>query len=544
MSEAPRTLAQADVYVRRYTSRTQRRRSVRNVILLILVALVAAYFWTTRDNWPMARLVPRDAAFQLCATDLLRNRKEIAASRVWELAPKDSPITEIRTTLSGNLGMPEWIVNNLVYGLGLVSGPDLDDPTEAIFVTSISRIGCILERLRVFTDLVQEDHAGGLNLRHVPSANLYYAIRGRVFVASQDRAALVRALTLREDQALSDDDFHAIHEAAKGRNLLATLRPRASDPISAQFERLDATVALKQDAVQFDCRAIPNKDFAIALGAIFNGTNVPTLQAPVQGLVELSADFGRPFPEVWSALQLAFPGDPILETIRGGIQSASEGLGDKAGMVGKAFNGLGTGVSLTWTGIDPLEIVPAPQVIARIDAPDAAGYEVLLKIGIKDRTPRAVEADILPYYDETEKLAIFPVLGGPTMHPTVAMRDKRILLASSTTLMRDVIAGTVPMAEDGAQGHVLARIRVAPAAAAVLDAAQDLADTGYLRGFNGDTFRAFADQWKARAAQVGELTGLLAYTADTLQFRLTMTMAPAPAAPPAPPAIPAASQGE
>lgn len=537
MSEAPRTLAQADVYVRRYTSRSQRRRSIRNSFLFLILLLVATYFWTTRDNWPMARLVPSDAAYQLCATDLLRNRKEIAASRVWELAPKDSPVTEARAALAGNLGMPEWIVNNLVYGLGLVSGPDLRDPSSALFVTSISRIGCILERLRHFTDTVQDDHAGGLDLRHVPSADLYYTIRGRVLVASRDRAALVRALTLPEDEALSDEDFQAIQQAAMGRNVLATLRPRESDPLGAQFQRLDATVALKQDAVQLDCKALPRKDFAIALGAIFNSDTIPTLQAPVQGLVELSANFGKPFPEVWSALQLAFPGDPILETMRGGIQSAAEGLGDKAGMVGKVLNGLGTGVSLSWTGIDPLEIVPAPQIFARIDAPDAAGYEVLLKIGIKDRAPRAVEADLLPYYDEAEKLAIFPLLGGPALHPAVAMHDKAILLATSTTLMRDILAGNVPTAEDGAQGHLLARVRVAPATAALLDAAQDLADSGYMRGFNGDQYRAFADQWKARAAQVDELTGLLAYASDTLQLRLTMTMAPpatpAPATPPA-----------
>lgn len=525
MSQAVRTLAEADVYVRRYTSRRQRRRAVRNGVLLLAAIAALTFVWITRDNWPMERFVAKDAAFQVCATDLLLNRKEIAASRVWELAPADSPVPAAREALAGNLGMPEWVINNLAYGLGLVSGPDLRDPSSAIFVTRISRIGCLLERLRGFVDGVEDDLAGGLELRHVADASLYYSLRGRVLVASRSRDALVHALTLPETEALPAEGMAAVQQAASGRNLLVTLRPGEDEPGGAQFERLDLTFALKPDAAQLDCKAVPRPAFVTALDGFLNGANTPTLQAPIRGPIEIALDFGRPFTEVWSGLQLAFPGNPALEAVRGGIDSVAEMAGGRAPMLAKALGALGTGLTLTWTGVDPLEIVPVPMLVARIDAPDAAGYEVLLKAGLP-RAPVAEDSAIKPYFDDTDKLAIFPVAGGPTMHPAIAMRDKKILLTTSAALARDVIAQRVPLADDGAQGHLLVRVRVPEAAAATLDAAQELADSGFLKGYSPEGFREFAAGWRRRAAQLDTVTGLLAYTNGALQCRITLAMAP------------------
>jgi antitoxin (DNA-binding transcriptional repressor) of toxin-antitoxin stability system len=163
MSQAPRTLGEADVYVRRYTSRRERRRAMRNLILLITAVAGGWFFWVTRDNWPVARLVPKDPAFQICAMDLLMNRKEIAASRVWDLAPPNTGVKEARTALSGNFGLPEWMINNLMNGLGLISGADLRDPESAIFVTRISRIARDFPRLR-------QDHRGRSRRRARPAA--------------------------------------------------------------------------------------------------------------------------------------------------------------------------------------------------------------------------------------------------------------------------------------------------------------------------------------------------------------------------------------
>jgi hypothetical protein len=544
MSQAVRTLAEADVYVRRYTSRKQRRRFVRNVLLFIVAVITFIFFWSTRDNWPMARFVPNDAAFQLCATDLLLNRKEIAASRVWDLAPKESGAPEIRAALAGNFGMPEWVINNLISGLGLVSGPDVRDPASAVFVTRISRIGCVLEKLLALTDAVTEDYAGGLRIRGIADTNVYYAIRGRILVASQSREALVSALTIYENEALSNEDLEAIQHAATGRNLLASLRLKADDPLGAQFERVDMTFALTGDALQLDCKGVPREAFAPTLASIFNSEELPALQPPVQGLVELTADFGRPFTEVWSALLLAFPEDPAIQAVRGWFQTIAQGAGSRAPMLEKAAASLGSGFTLSWTGIDPLEVVPAPQLIARINAPKSAGYDVLLRAGLS-RAPEADESAMKPYYDEAARLAIYPALGGPALHPCIAFKDDKILLASSATLARGFLAGSVPLVEDAAKGHVLVRARVAPAVAAAFEAGQELAHGGFIKGFDAGTFSAFADMWKERAALAGDLTGLLAYTNGALQFRLTLSMAPpapAPAAPPAgdaPPAAPA-----
>lgn len=518
-----RNLSDSDLYVRRYTSRRQRRRLVRNVILVLIAVLGTAFYWNTRDNRPMARLVPKDPAYQLCATDLLLNRKEIAASRVWELAPADSPAPKVRAALAGDFGLPEWILNNLAYGIGLVSGGDLRDYDDAIFVTRISRIGCGLEWLRGFANGIDDDDAGGLALRHVKDADTYYAIRGRVLVASRSRDALVHALTLREDEALSDADLVAAQAAADGRNLLAIIRPAEGDPLGAQFERVELTFALTRDAVQLDSRAVPRAQFAPELAAIF-GPAKGSLPQPAEGLVEIAVDLGRPFTEVWPALSLAFPGNPALQAVRGALEQVATGAGERAPMLEKVVASLGSGVSFSWTGVDLHEMLPAPQVLLQIDAPQAAGYEVLAKAGLP-REMILAEDKVGPYYDEAAKLAIYPAFGGPSMHPSVGFRNKKILISSSATLARDFYAGKVPLADDGAQGHAIVRVRVAPAVGTALDVGQELADSGLIKGYDADSFRAFASGWRGRAALIGDLTGLLAYSGDTLQFRVTLSMA-------------------
>lgn len=532
MSQAPRTLGEADVYVRRYTSRRERRRAMRNLILLITAVAGGWFFWVTRDNWPVARLVPKDPAFQICAMDLLMNRKEIAASRVWDLAPPNTGVKEARTALSGNFGLPEWMINNLMNGLGLISGADLRDPESAIFVTRISRIGRLLETFRGFAKIIEDDPAGGLDLRHVKAGDAYYAIRGRVLVASRSRAALVHALTMNEDETLSAEDFRAVQEATAGRNLLVTVRPDAKDPFGDAFERVEMTFALKQDAAQLECKAVPRASFAPALAAIF-GDKPPALQPPVQGLAEITGDFGRPFPEVYAGLLLGFPDNSLVQSARKAIEGFAQSAGDKAPMLAKALSGLGTGFSLSWTGIDPYEVIPAPQIIARIDAPQAAGYGVLLRAALK-KQPEVNEAEQKPWFDDTTKIAQFPVFGGPSLHPAVTMRDQKIVITSSTTLAQDFVAGKVPMETEDAKGNLMLRIHAGPAAAAILDAGQEFADSGYLKGFTPESFRAFADDWKARAALMGDIYGLLQYANGTMQFRLTMTMAPPAEAAPAP----------
>ena len=265
---------------------------------------------------------------------------------------------------------------------------------------------------------------------------------------------------------MSAEDFRATQQATAGRNLLVTLRPDSKAPLGEAFDRVEMTFALKDDAAQLECRAVPRESFAPALAAIFGADKPPALQAPVQGLAEITGDFGRPFTEVWAGLLLAFPDNPLLQSARQGIEGMQQSAGGQAAMLGRALAGLGTGFSLTWTGIDPYEIVPAPQIIARIDAPQAAGYQVLLRAGLK-KSLQAKESAQLPWFDDTVNVAEFPLAGGPTMHPAVAMHNKQIALASSATLMRDYVAGKVPVEKEGAQGNLMLRVHVAPAAAAI-----------------------------------------------------------------------------
>jgi len=119
---------------------------VRKLIAAGLLLLLIWLFWTTRDNWPMERLVPEDQTFHLRAQHLLVTRQKAADSAFWSLGMLPEQYQAIPQWLSSDFGLPEWVLNNLVSDVCYVSGTDLNKFSDLLVVTRMSRIGCLLER--------------------------------------------------------------------------------------------------------------------------------------------------------------------------------------------------------------------------------------------------------------------------------------------------------------------------------------------------------------------------------------------------------------
>ncbi|MCC6142493.1 MAG: hypothetical protein IT368_01680, partial [Candidatus Hydrogenedentes bacterium] len=201
MSEAPR------IYSGGLGKRRRRGQAgiwIRRGLLAAIVLSVVWFFWSTRDSYSMEELIPADAQYRVYINGLVPKREEIVASPVWALAPEESVLGRLQAQLAANLGFPEWILNNLVYGLCQFSGRDTDAFSDMIFVTRMSRIGCVIERFRSFALDVEDDLAGGLELRRIREPELYYAVRGRVLVLSPSRKAVIDAVTLLPDEALPE----------------------------------------------------------------------------------------------------------------------------------------------------------------------------------------------------------------------------------------------------------------------------------------------------------------------------------------------------
>lgn len=75
-------------------------------------------------------------------------------------------------------------------------------------------MGLLLERIHTFADFIQDDEAGGLHLRYLPDARLYYAVRGRILIVTPSRDRLVESLTLPAGEAMGAETVLGGHHHA------------------------------------------------------------------------------------------------------------------------------------------------------------------------------------------------------------------------------------------------------------------------------------------------------------------------------------------
>jgi len=534
MAGAVRNRTEVDGYTRRAGARRRRGSLLRRAFLVVLGVVLVWFFWTTRDNWSMGGLIPAGQSFEIYANDLLADRRDIVDSRVWELFPGDSAPAGFRDALADSFGLPDWMLNNLVYGLTHLSGNSLTDAEDALVITRITRIGCLLERMHGLLLDIDDDYAGGLHLRHVKDVDVYYALRGRVLLASRSRPVLVRALTLRPEEAIGEEALERSVEAGRGRSLLAVLRPGAGEPGGEVLEEIEALFALSKEAAQLEVRARPRAAWRAPLDSLFGAGPSPALPTPPKGIVEISGNFLRPVPEVWGALLLAFPEQGVLQAIRLALAGAREALPDEATLMADAFFAdFGPAWWLSWAGIDRYEILPAPLLLAWAETPNAAALAPVLEA--LPNAPTYAQGTLTPWYDATTRLAAIPLAGGPGIHPAFATANGGLLLGTSSTLAAAYQQGQANVHDaPQARGHLFVRAHPGPLASTLAETGEELAEFGLVRGHNRESFVAWASPWVQNLARVDELTALLAREQDTLQLRVTLTMAPPPAGVPSP----------
>ncbi|HNR30818.1 MAG TPA: hypothetical protein PKI11_08000, partial [Candidatus Hydrogenedentes bacterium] len=213
-----------------------------SLLLGTLAVLLVWALWATRDSYSMHELIPDGQHYQVFVGGLLNKRESIAASPAWALAPRGSAIAELPELLRRNFGMPDWLLNNLVYDGCHVSGHDAARFDDVLFVTRMSRVGCLAEKFHRFVG-VAGDFTGGLRLRFFAPANLYYAVRGRVLVASPSRNAVIRAVTLRREDALPQDVLAKGLEEAGGADVYGRFAFEETEAAGEVFA--DARVMLR-----------------------------------------------------------------------------------------------------------------------------------------------------------------------------------------------------------------------------------------------------------------------------------------------------------
>jgi len=519
MSDAVRNWSGAGG-VRRKTRR-QRLYGLRNGVFLFLIPLAIYGWWTTRDHWDMARLIPDRQSYQLYANDFLDNRGSMANSRVWDLVPEDTTIAAARGHMLNNFGMPEWILNNVVHGLCHISGNDLETFSDVLFITKMTRVGVLLERLNRFVPDIERDYAGGLNLRFIESVNVWYAVRGRVLLLTPDRETLVRSLTLVDDDTVGAAALASGRDALRaGEDLFGRVELREGDPWSDTLEAVELKVWVEEDALRVACQGALSPAWREWLLPLLEDASPQPLLAPPAGVIELSANFGKPLPKLWEGLQavlaLDTPLPPPGDWLRG-IQPIDGP--DTATLLAELMAHTNNGWRLSWTNIDPLAFIPLPAFAASLDV-EAAAVEEMLSFAATQGESLGMSVD-----SETGLLRM-PLIGGPALEPAVILQGSTMLLGTSREAARGLVRQPPPRATLTEAGTLFVRMRPGPMMEQIARAGHEFAAVNALRNHNTQSWEAFTEEWSETAREIRDITALLAHENGIVRFEMNLFLAP------------------
>ena len=347
--------------------RRKRRPFVRYSLLLLFVGLPLTALWLTRDSWDMGLLIPKDQHYALLFPDLIEGRKIIARSPLWQALPPELDARKFQEMLQQDFGLPEWLINNVAVGAVHVSGRDMTTFKDALVVTRMTRLGALLQRFSGWSDSVEPDFAGGLELRHITEAGLWLAVRGRVMLASRDRDALIKALVLSEGEALGAEVLEETLGSASGEMLQARVKPESLEWAAAQVNAAGLQCWLSDDAARAVLTCRLSDALRQQLEPLLSKARPVALQAPLPGALRISADFGMPAAQAWQAIAQSFGANFDAAAAAESLM-AKEAQPIAGAALRGAVESLGNQWSLSYRGVNPMAFAPMPRFAALLSA--------------------------------------------------------------------------------------------------------------------------------------------------------------------------------
>jgi hypothetical protein len=479
----------------------------RGVLFLALLVGFAA-LWMSRDNCEMGSLIPKDRPFQACVVDVMRKQEMLGASRLWELLPTADATRAEFARLSANPPLPKWLLNNLSTGISHWSSSRPDNFDDLLVVTRMTRIGCLAEQVLHFLPMIKSDNAGGLRLRHVPEASLYYAVRGRVLLASPSRRTLAHALTLDSDEAVGRTALAEWSAAATGADLYGRIDPAAVPELKGTFDAMQFSLWMEPASIRASVKARVGDAWKQRFAGLLEGAAPRDLRAAPDGCVMLSADFGKPLNETLAQLAKAFGREELANLWLGSGPAPVPGeFAPAVALLQGVVRGSGSGLRLSWTGVDLNDMMPVPILAGSVDG----GVDALAALV---QTPPAVPAeipavDVVPRIDAEKRLIWLPMVGGPSMKPSFVLQKDGVLFSTSLATATEM-ATAPPASTLETKGNLYLCVRPKPAVQAIVDMGRELAEFHLMRGQTADSFAKTAQPYLDSAGRVKELSLLAA----------------------------------
>ncbi|HOV72330.1 MAG TPA: hypothetical protein PK967_00035 [Candidatus Hydrogenedentes bacterium] len=513
MSETVRSFTGSDQAPRIRGTRARHGRE-RNLALGIVMVLVLYGCWATRDNAPMEQFIPANQAFHLFANDIQAKREAIAASDLWKILPPQLGGGTLAARIGQDVGMPDWILRNLVPDMVYVSGTDTDKWTDAIVVSRMTRIGCVLNKCRRWVPGIDEDYAGGLRMAHVRNAGLHFAVRGRTLLAGRSRDALIRALTLRPDEALKKKALANKANGDEAGDIHGAVTFAGACPPGKVLKGVSFVLRIEKTHARIKCRAALVDTWKERLGQAIGTAGPVELIMPPDGAIQLSLNLGRPVGECGTSVLAALG-------LRDQFDARWSRFRDAAPMLAQVSEGLighlGPGVRLAWQGMDLNEMAPMPKLLFSMDAsPDA----ILRTYANLPPFPPPVPGDMIPHYNSEKRMVHLSLIGGPSMEPAAAIAGSSLLLSNCRPLIENLVEN--PPKEDKLpqQGNLYIRVQPKNTVEAVSELAILLAENHLLKDLSPEQVRQFFDPWLANLAHVREIVATMAIQSGEISLDL------------------------
>ena len=519
--------------VRNYTwgNARRRRRGFRRhgsgcakffVPVLILLALWC--LWLTRDNFEPHAFIDADSGVEIYITDVIDKRADILRSRVLTLIPESSEGRDIMRTVAEDPPVPEWLLNNLSAGLCHISGPGIEDARQLVLSTRMTRIGSIVERLIRFTPAVNKDYASGLRLRHIPEAGIYYAPRGRTLLLSLSRDSLIHALTLRPDAALDAGLYQEGIHMATGADLFCRIDARGIPLDQPPFEKVEIAVRIERDTARLAVQGRLSPSFMEQYTPFLKGLTPQPLPAPLDGIVSVSMATAMPLPALIASLAEPFP---ALKTASAFLKQDEEDkdllepVTEIQSLMQQTLSDAGATMRLSWLGVEPYEMMPAPVLAATFDADT---YRVLALFERIAPAPGVTSGvDLAPRLDDEYTLAYAPFVGGPAIEPAVAIYGNGMLFSTSANVARELLQTAPLTATHPQDGNLYISLKPNEAITAYLDTAREFAVSGLLRNHTETSLEDVMQPWVDASAALD--TVVLFVTCDNGALRAELKLA-------------------
>jgi len=503
----------------------------RRVLIALAILIVVAFLWTTRDSFDITRCMPAGQRFSLVLADPVNNRSRIVQSQVWEAIPPSFGLAKALEPIQRNAGPPEWVLNNLIRGQLYLLGNDISSFSDVIGLTKMSRIGCLLERLHWFMPGIEGDYAGGLRLRKLKDSGMFYAVRGRILLFSPSRNELIRALTLTKEAAIDETTLSDLTRSGT-EDMRGVVLLNPEEPLGSTFQSVAFAIRIDDTSAHTKFRGVLNASARERFASIAQGVVPRTLVQPPEGMLQVSLDFGKPLKEVWTGLGQAFQSS-FFNASKWQTWEETQ-VGETPGLpqlITALFGPMGPGIRMSCVGLDVNEMMPVPLLVGTLDAQVAALPELFKAI---PPPPAGTKPwDMYPRVDPATNVVRLPLVGGPSIEPTVAVYGDDVLVSSSRTVAESLLAKSVAAAALPEKGNVYARLEPRPCVEQLVEAGRQFAAFNGLRGYTKDSYEQAAAEWTAAASHVLEVTTLASFGTDYIdaEVKLLCEAPPPPATP-------------